>query len=65
MYITNKTIATIEKTKCGTYKLTMWNNKKPVYTNEYKTFKGANIAQTKRINNMQKTGRWKHENFSC
>ena len=59
MYITNETIATIEKTENGTYKLTMWDNKKPVYTNEYKTFKGATIARTKRLNNyfFKKTGR--------
>lgn len=57
MYITSNTIATIRPEKTG-FTLTLYDNKKIIYTGFYKTFKGANIAQTKRINNYfyKKTG---------
>lgn len=50
MYITNNTIATIKPEKTG-FTLTLYDNKRIIYSGFYKTFKGASIAQAKRINN--------------
>lgn len=50
MYITKDTIATIKPEKSG-FILTLYDNKQIIYSGFYKTFKGANIAQTKRLNN--------------
>lgn len=50
MYITNETISTIIPEKSG-FVLTLYDNKQIYYCGFYKTFKGANIAQAKRINN--------------
>lgn len=48
--ITSDTIATIKPEKTG-FTLTLYDNKRIIYSGFYKTFKGVKIAQTKRINN--------------
>lgn len=50
MYITSDTIATIRPEKSG-FILTLYDNKRIIYSGFYKTFKSATIARTKRLNN--------------
>ena len=50
MYISPETIATIEKQENGSFTLTLYNNKKIIFSGNYATFRAACIAQTKRLN---------------
>ena len=50
MYITPETIATIEKHESGSFTLTLYDNKKIIFSGSYATFRGAAIARTKRLN---------------
>lgn len=45
-FISNNTISTIKPTKEG-YVLTLYREKKTIFSKAYKTYNGANIAQTK------------------
>lgn len=51
MYISPETIATIEKQENGSFTLTLYNNKKIIFSGSYATFRAACIAQTKRLHN--------------
>ena len=51
MYITPETIATIEKLDNGKFKLSIYDNKRTVFSGLYSSFRGAVIARTKRLNN--------------
>lgn len=59
MYISPETVATIEKHESGSFTLTLYDNKKIIFSGNYVTFRAACIAQTKRLNNYYFKGEMK------